>query len=62
MLVLAARGGSTKAVARTLGIAPKTAGNHIERIYMKLGISTRVEAAMFAMQHGLLSVFEPSET
>ena len=62
VLVLAARGGSTKAVARTLGIAPKTAGNHIERIYMKLGISTRVEAAMFAMQHGLLSVFEPSET
>jgi HD-GYP domain-containing protein (c-di-GMP phosphodiesterase class II) len=54
VLVLAARGGTTRAVATTLGIAPKTAGNHIERIYSKIGVSSRAEAAMFAMQHGLL--------
>lgn len=54
VLVLAARGATTKAVARSLGIAPKTAGNHIERIYTKIGVSSRAEAAMFAMQHGLV--------
>jgi DNA-binding CsgD family transcriptional regulator len=41
-------------VARKLDIAPKTAGNHLERIYSKIGVSTRAEAAMFAMQQGLL--------
>ncbi|HLZ70712.1 MAG TPA: HD domain-containing phosphohydrolase [Dehalococcoidia bacterium] len=58
VLVLAARGGTTRAVATTLGIAPKTAGNHIERIYSKIGVSSRAEAAMFAMQHGLLPSWE----
>ena len=53
VLVLAARGGTTRSVASSLGIAPKTAGNHIERIYTKIGVSSRAEAAMFAMQHGL---------
>jgi HD-GYP domain-containing protein (c-di-GMP phosphodiesterase class II)/DNA-binding CsgD family transcriptional regulator len=58
VLVLAARGGTTRMVASALGITPKTAGNHIERIYAKAGISTRAEAAMFAMQHGLLPSWE----
>ena len=55
VLVLAARGASLKGIAGTLGIAPKTAGNHVERIYSKLQVSTRAEAAMFAMRHGLMS-------
>jgi len=62
VLMLAARGFTMKAVAGALGIAPKPAGNHIERIYMKVGISTRAEAAMFAMQHGLVSSWETPET
>ena len=61
VLVLAARGGTTRAVAHALGIAPKTAGNHIERIYTKIGVNSRAEAAMFAMQHGLLSTWETTE-
>ena len=61
VLVLAARGGTTRAVAHALGIAPKTAGNHIERIYTKIGVNSRAEAAMFAMQHGLLSMWETTE-
>ena len=44
---------TTKAIGGALGITPKTAGNHIERIYQKIGVSTRAEAAMFAMRHGL---------
>jgi HD-GYP domain-containing protein (c-di-GMP phosphodiesterase class II)/DNA-binding CsgD family transcriptional regulator len=54
VLVLAARGATTKAIASRLGIAPKTAGNHLERVYAKAGVGSRAEAAMFAMHHGLV--------
>jgi DNA-binding CsgD family transcriptional regulator len=54
VLVLAARGTTTRQIARQLGITPKTAGNHIEHIYAKIGVSSRAETAMFAMHHGLV--------
>ena len=54
VLVLIARGASTRQVARALGISPKTAGTHIERIYTKTGSSTRSTATLYAIQHGLL--------
>ena len=59
VLVLVARGATTRQVARMLDITPKTAGNHIERIYMKIGASSRSTATLFAMQHGLLATLEP---
>jgi DNA-binding CsgD family transcriptional regulator len=59
VLVLVARGATTRQVARALGITPKTAGNHIERIYTKIGASSRSTATLFAMQHGLLATLEP---
>ena len=62
MLVLIARGASTRQVARRLGIAPKTAGTFIERIYAKTGVSTRSTAALFAVQHGLLGSLEPLDS
>ena len=55
VLELAARGAPTKEVARRLGISAKTAGTHIERIYSKIGVSSRAEAALYALQQGLLS-------
>jgi HD-GYP domain-containing protein (c-di-GMP phosphodiesterase class II) len=55
VLVLVARGASSREVARELVIAKKTARNHIERIYTKLGVSTRAAAALYAMRHGLVS-------
>lgn len=58
VLALVARGSSTRDVARTLAIAPKTAGNHIERIYQKIGVSSRSSAALFAMRHGLVEALE----
>jgi DNA-binding NarL/FixJ family response regulator len=61
VLVLAARGGTTRAVASKLGIAPKTVGNHLERIYSKIGVSSRAEAAMYAMQHGLIPAWDTAE-
>ena len=54
VLRLVARGLSNKEIARRLVISPKTAGNHIEHIYTKIGASNRAGASLFAMQHGLL--------
>jgi HD-GYP domain-containing protein (c-di-GMP phosphodiesterase class II) len=54
VLRLIARGASNKDVAARLVISPKTAGTHIEHIYAKLGVSTRAEAGLFAVQHGVL--------
>jgi HD-GYP domain-containing protein (c-di-GMP phosphodiesterase class II) len=54
VLLLVARGASSRDVARQLVIADKTARNHIERIYTKLGVSTRAEATLYAMRHGLV--------
>jgi HD-GYP domain-containing protein (c-di-GMP phosphodiesterase class II) len=59
VLILIARGASNKQVARALGITTKTAGTHIERIYAKIGASTRSTATLFAMQQGLLDSLEP---
>jgi HD-GYP domain-containing protein (c-di-GMP phosphodiesterase class II) len=59
VLALIARGASTRQVAQRLGIAPKTAETHIERIYTKTGASTRATATLFALQHGLLDSLEP---
>jgi len=54
VLILLARGMSNKQIASQLVITPKTAGNHVEHIYAKIGASSRAAAAMFAVQHGLL--------
>jgi HD-GYP domain-containing protein (c-di-GMP phosphodiesterase class II) len=54
VLVLLARGASNRQIATELVITPKTARNHVEHIYAKIGASSRASAAMFAMQHGLL--------
>jgi HD-GYP domain-containing protein (c-di-GMP phosphodiesterase class II) len=59
VLILVARGASNKQVARALGITTRTAGTHIERIYAKIGASTRSTATLFAMQQGLLDSLEP---
>jgi HD-GYP domain-containing protein (c-di-GMP phosphodiesterase class II) len=59
VLVLIARGATTRQVASRLGITTKTAGTHIERIYAKTGASTRSTATLFAVQHGLLDSLAP---
>jgi putative nucleotidyltransferase with HDIG domain len=53
VLGLLAHGLLTKQVARALGVSTKTADNHIQNIYGKIGVSTRAAAALFAMEHGL---------
>jgi DNA-binding CsgD family transcriptional regulator len=58
VLGLLARGHSTKEIGRQLVVSPKTAANHIEHIYAKLGVSSRAAATLFATQHGLMGAFE----
>ena len=53
MLGLLARGHSNREIARRLVITPKTATNHVEHIYTKLGVSSRAAATLYATQHGL---------
>lgn len=53
VLRLAVQGLSNRQIAEALFIAPKTAGHHIESIYNKTGVSTRVGATLFAIEHGL---------
>ncbi len=53
VVVLVARGLATKQIAHRLGISAKTADRHIQNAYLKMGVSTRASATLFAMQHGL---------
>ena len=46
-----ASGLSNKAIARTLGISNDTVKLHVRHILAKLGLSSRVEAAVFAVQN-----------
>jgi HD-GYP domain-containing protein (c-di-GMP phosphodiesterase class II) len=55
VLRLVARGMSTKEIAEQLVISRKTAANHVEHIYTKIGVSNRARASLFAMKHGLMS-------
>jgi DNA-binding NarL/FixJ family response regulator len=48
-----AGGLTTKEVAAALGVAPKTAGNHVQNVYAKIGVSTRAGAVLFAIENGL---------
>jgi HD-GYP domain-containing protein (c-di-GMP phosphodiesterase class II) len=54
VLRLLARGMSNKQIAQALEISRKTAGNHVEHIYAKLGVTNRALASLFAAKHGLM--------
>jgi len=55
VLRLLARGLSNKQIAEKLVITRKTVDNHVEHVYMKLGVSNRARAGLFAVRHGLMS-------
>jgi HD-GYP domain-containing protein (c-di-GMP phosphodiesterase class II)/DNA-binding CsgD family transcriptional regulator len=54
VLRLLARGRSKKQIGRALFISAGTVHTHVTHIYEKLGISGRAEAALYALEHGLL--------
>ena len=58
VLGLLARGAANKQIAQRLGVTPKTVANHVEHIYLKIAVSSRAAATLYASQHGLLGTFE----
>jgi non-specific serine/threonine protein kinase len=53
VLTLIAQGASNRAIADTLVIAERTAEIHVSNILGKLGVTSRTQAAAFALAHGL---------
>jgi HD-GYP domain-containing protein (c-di-GMP phosphodiesterase class II) len=60
VLKLLCQGMSNREIAAALSIAPKTARNHVEHIYPKIGAENRVSATLFALDHGLWDRATPS--
>ena len=58
VLRLLARGHTNREIAVRLSISPKTAGRHIENIYLKIGVTNRARASLFAVTHGLMGEAE----
>ena len=54
VLRLVARGLTNAQVAEELFISPRTVDRHLNSVYRKAGVSSRVAAARFASEHGLL--------
>jgi HD-GYP domain-containing protein (c-di-GMP phosphodiesterase class II) len=54
VLRLIAAGDTMKEAARKLDIATKTADNHIQSLYSKIGVTTRAGAALYALERGLV--------
>jgi len=54
ILALIARGAANKVIARELDIAETTVKIHVQHILRKLGLSSRVQAAVYATGRGLV--------
>ena len=59
VLEVAAEGLTARQIATRLGIRERTVTTHLGRIYMKLGVGTRVAAIRVAAHAGLVSVGTP---
>lgn len=53
ILACLARGDSNKIIARTLDVAESTVKIHVQNILKKLNLASRVQAAVFAVEHRL---------
>ncbi len=54
VLALLARGADNAGIAQPLVISPETARTHVQNVLNKLGVHSRLEAAAFVTQNGLL--------
>jgi DNA-binding NarL/FixJ family response regulator len=55
VLALIAQGRSNKRIALELGISEKTVKTHVGHVLAKLGVTDRTQAAVLAVQEGLVS-------
>jgi NarL family two-component system response regulator LiaR len=60
VLRLLGRGLSNKEIATELGIADCTARTHVSNVLGKLNLASRTQAALYAMEHGIVT--EPAAT
>jgi two-component system, NarL family, nitrate/nitrite response regulator NarL len=60
VLALLVEGASGRAVASTLNISLNTVRTHVQNILTKLQVHSRLEAATFAVRHGIVQVPRPS--
>lgn len=54
VLAVLARGLSSRQIARELTLSVRTVERHVSNIYSKFGVHSRVEAAAYALQRGLV--------
>lgn len=55
IIVMLARGASNKEIARSLDLAESTVKIHVQGILRKLNLASRVQAAVYAVEHGLVA-------
>jgi two-component system nitrate/nitrite response regulator NarL len=61
ILTFLANGQSNKSIARDLGISDGTVKLHVKAILRKLGVHSRVEAAVIAVEQGLRESYKKSQ-
>jgi DNA-binding CsgD family transcriptional regulator len=54
-LILAAQGKDDWAIGRLLGLSPETVHSYFKRLMQRLGVSTRVQAIVWALETGQIS-------
>lgn len=55
VVVSIARGNTNRQIARDLAVSERTARTHVSNILAKLGLTSRTQAAMWAVREGLVS-------
>lgn len=55
-------GQTNREIAHTLDISEETVKRHLTNIFDKVGVSTRLELALFALDHGLVDKSSPAGT
>jgi two-component system nitrate/nitrite response regulator NarL len=53
VIVAVADGATNRAIAEQLGLSDQTVKNHLSHIYDKVGVSSRLELAIYAIHHKL---------
>ncbi len=56
VLCLLAQGLDNAAIAARLVVTRRTVQNHVSTIYSKLGVTSRTQAALYAIRHGMVEV------